>query len=182
MIHPISFASSRKSNHLGGNPWQLTKLACTIAIFTVFCSVQSRASTLVFLPAGQSTFTDPNGNVASTSEGTFGALGFAVVALTFATPVLEAGIDVSSHGPFTTGYHLTDGSLSDIGGCVGDCFIGLSDPASFSKILIFIDPGGSFVVHDFSYTPAAVPEPASWPLLGIATAAAASLKKRRLRA
>ena len=141
---PISFASSRKSNHLAGNPLQLTKLACSIPIFIVFCSVQSRASTLVLLPAGQSTFTDPNGNVASTDSGTFGALGFGVVTLTFTTPVLEAGIDVSSNSRYPTGYHLTDGSLSDLSGCDGDCFIGLSDPASFSKILIFItDPAES---------------------------------------
>ncbi len=63
----------------------------------------------------------------------------------------------------------------------GDCFIGLSDTATFSKIMIFIDPAGSFVVHDFSYTPAAVPEPASWGFLAIAAVAAASFKLLRKR-
>ena len=90
--------------------------------------------------------------------------------------MLDAGIDVSSSGRLPAGYHFAEGSLTDVGGCNGDCFIGLSDNTPLSKILIFIDPTGSFVVHDFSYTPASVPEPASWPILAIAAAAAASLK------
>jgi hypothetical protein len=32
------------------------------------------------------------------------------------------------------------------------------------------------VVHDFSYTPAAVPEPAGWPLLAIAAAAVGTIR------
>lgn len=160
---------------------KLIKLACSIAIFAAFCSVQSRASIVVLLPAVQSNFTDVNGNVASTSAGTFGALDTGIVTLTFATPVMDAGIDVSSSGQFATGYHLTDGTLTHVGGCKGDCFIGLSDTTPFLKLSISIDPTGSFVVHDFSYTPATVPEPASWSLLAIVIAAAASLKLLRKR-
>jgi hypothetical protein len=76
---------------------------------------------------------------------------------------------------------LSNLALSGDPGSAPNEFIGLDFAAGISRIVVTGDPGGfSFVVDDLTFTPSAVPEPGTVPLL-LAGVVLSGLVARRRR-